>query len=99
MRKITKLAVQSFLDRKEFQLSNTRVEADGGESKLILFNRIIAVLDKNDNLLVSLGGYHYTRTTQERLNGLPGVYVNRRMGQTLLNDEAWDGKFIIANKL
>ena len=53
MRKITKLAVQSFLDRKEFQLSNTRVEADGGESKLILFNRIIAVLDKNNNLLVS----------------------------------------------
>ena len=99
MRQITKLAVQSFLDRKEFQLSNTRVEAGGGESKLILFNRIIAVLDKSNNLLVSLGGYHYTRTTQERLNALPGVHVYRRMGQTVLNDEAWDGKFIIANIL
>ena len=97
MRKITKLAVQSFLDRKEFQLSNTRVEADGGESKLILFNRIIAILDKNDNLLVSLGGYHFTRTTQERLNGLPGVYVSRKMGQTLVNDKAWDGKFVVVS--
>ena len=97
MRKITKLAVQSFLDRKEFQLSNTRVEADGGESKLILFNRIIAVLDKNDNLLVSLGGYHYTRTTQERLNALPGVRVNKIKGQAMLNGHTWDGKFTVVS--
>ena len=97
MRKITKLAVQSFLDRKEFQLSNTRVEADGGESKLILFNRIIAVLDKNDNLLVSLGGHHYTRTTQERLNALPGVRVNKIKGQAMLNGHTWDGKFTVVS--
>ena len=97
MRKITKLAVQSFLDRKEFQLSNTRVEADGGESKLILFNRIIAVLDKNNNLLVSLGGYHYTRTTQERLNALPGVRVNKIKGQAMLNGHTWDGKFTVVS--
>jgi len=95
MRQITKQAVQSFLDFKPFSLSNTRVEVVDGEVQLILFNNIIAKLTQQGTLSVSLGGHNFTKTTQERLNGLPGVSVYRKMGQTLLNGDAWDGKFIV----
>ena len=97
MRKITKLAVQSFLDRKEFQLSNTRVETDEASSSLFLFENKIAILNRQGAMFVSLGGYHYTRTTQERLNALPGVSVRKAKGEVYLNGLKWDGKFVMVN--
>ena len=97
MRQITQQAVQSFLDRKSFCLSNTRVETDELSTSLFLFENKIAILTLEGNLLVSLGGHKFTKTTQERLNSLPGVHVSRKMGQNLLNGEAWDGKFVMVN--
>ena len=97
MRQITQQAVQSFLDRKPFSLSNTRVETEEASTSLFLFENKIAILNRQGALFISLGGHKFTKTTQERLNGLPGVRVNRKMGQTLLNGEAWDGQFIMVN--
>lgn len=94
MRQITKQAVQNFLDRKSFSLSNTKVETDELSTSLFLFNNRIAVLTVKGRLLISLGGYSFTRTTQERLNALPGVSVRRKKGQTYLNDQVWNGEFI-----
>ena len=97
MTQITQQAVRSFLDRKSFCLSNTRVETDELSTSLFLFENKIAILTLEGKLLVSLGGHKFTKTTQERLNGLPGVSVSRKKGQTILNGEVWDGQFIIAN--
>lgn len=97
MRQITQQAVESFLDRKSFCLSNTRVETDEASTSLFLFENKIAILNRHGALFVSLGGHNFTRTTQERLNGLPGVRVHRAKGQTYLNDLKWDGKFVMVN--
>ena len=97
MRQITQQAVQSFLDRKSFCLSNTRVETDEASTSLLLFENKIAILNRQGALFVSLGGHNFTRTTQERLNALPGVTVRKAKGQVYLNDLKWDGKFIMVN--
>jgi hypothetical protein len=94
MRKITQQAVDNFLSCKPFQLSNTVVRLEGEETQLVLFDNVIATINVKGELKVSLGGHHFTKTTQERLNGLPGVCVRRKAGRTLLNDQPWDGKFI-----
>jgi hypothetical protein len=97
MRQITQQAVESFLDRKSFCLSNTRVETDELSTSLFLFENKIAILTVAGRLLISLGGHNFTRTTQERLNALPGVAVRRAKGQTYLNDLKWDGKFVMVS--
>jgi hypothetical protein len=93
-RKITQEAVQSFLDRKSFSLSNTRVETDELSTSLFLFNNKIAILTVAGTILISLGGHSFTRTTQERLNGIPGINVSKSKGQVLLNGLKWDGEFV-----
>jgi hypothetical protein len=93
-RKITQEAVQSFLDRRSFSLSNTRVETDELSTSLFLFDNKIAILTVAGTILISLGGHPFTRTAQERLNGIPGVYVNKKNGQVLLNGLNWNGEFI-----
>ena len=93
-RKITQQAVQSFLDRKSFSVSNTRVETDELSTSLFLFNNKIAIFTVAGTILVSLGGHPFTRTTQERLNGIPGIRVGKKDGQVLLNGLKWNGEFI-----
>lgn len=93
MRKITEESINAFYKRKPFKKDNTRVVVDGFETKLILFNNTIAILQDNDDLEITTCGYN-TNTTRERLNGLKNVFLRTKNGQLNLNGYKWDGKLI-----
>lgn len=99
MRKITEAAIAAFLSGEEFSRDNTRVEvrpfklASEPSVILVLHNNPIAAYVKSAGVssLMVCDGNHQTRTTKERLNGLPGVRVHQKAGQWYLNGVAWDG--------
>lgn len=99
MRKITQDAVAAFLSGDEFSRDNTRVEVRpfklASEPSVILVlhgNPIAAYVESvGISALQVCDGNHQTRTTKERLNGLPGVRVHQKAGQWYLNGVAWDG--------
>lgn len=99
MRKITEAAIAAFLSGEEFRLDNTRVEvrplklASEPSVILVLHGNPIAAYLKSAGVssLQVCDGNHQTRTTKERLNGLPGVRVHQKAGQWYLNGVAWDG--------
>jgi hypothetical protein len=97
MRKITEEAMDPFLNCNVFKKSNTEVciQYNLGEwiSILKLFGNTIAELNHDTRMLkITTAGYN-TRTTRERLNGLPGVSVVSKQGQMYLNGEEWDGSW------
>ena len=93
MRKITQQSIDAFQRGQYFNSGNTIVEVDWATKNVILY--------LHDNLIASwnpiLGPLYITdagwptRTTKERLNGLPGVHINQKAGQWYLNGEKWDG--------
>lgn len=92
MRKITTQAVNAFMQGKEFNGGNTKVE----RGALLLHGNKIAEFESllnNDNINITLAGWN-TNTTRERLNGLPGVRVTTKQGQAYLNGQPWDGEWI-----
>ena len=101
MRKITEAAVQAFLAGDEFSRGNTRVDVrpfkGASEPSVILVlhgNPIAAYLETGGPTSLRVcDGNHQTRTTKERLNGLPGVQVHQKAGQWYLNGMAWDGSW------
>ena len=102
MRKVTEAARHAFLAGREWKQSNTSVEvreyqnAPGKWVILLLHGNPIARYRLGDTTLRSLrvcdGGWQ-TRTTAERLNGLPGVRVNQKKHQWYLNGQPWDGSW------
>ena len=102
MRKITEAARHAFLAGREWKQSNTSTEvreyqnAPGKWVILLLHGNPIARYRLGDTTLRSLrvcdGGWQ-TRTTAERLNGLPGVRVNQKNHQWYLNGQPWDGSW------
>lgn len=100
MRKITAEAVHHFLAGREWRNANTAVEvreyqnAPGKWVILLLHGNPIARYRLGDASLLSLrvcdGGWQ-TRTTADRLNGLPGVRVHQKAGRWYLNGDPWDG--------
>lgn len=104
MRKITAEAIAAFLAGKSFNKQNTSVEVRPWQQTpfprdqviLLLHGNPIARYEVGDISLRSLrvcdGGWQ-TRTTADRLNGLPGVRVHQKAGQWYLNGEAWDGSW------
>jgi len=101
MRKITEAAIQAFLSGEEFSRDNTRVEVrpfkNATEDSVVLVlhgNPIAAYLESTGVATLQVcDGNHQTRTTKERLNGLPGVRVHQKAGQWYLNGMAWDGSW------
>lgn len=94
MRKITKDAIEAFLNGDSFSRSNTKVEIElDKEVVLSLFTHPIATKLPNGEILVTNAGYP-TVTTKERLNGIPGVSIQQRKGQWFLNGSPWDGAWI-----
>jgi len=97
MKKVTAAAVAAFLKGKEFKSSNTSVEVRPFKDETV----ISAILKLHGNVIarrhvgksgvwVCDGGWQ-TRTTKERLNGIPGVNVIQRNGDWFLSGEPWDG--------
>ena len=92
MRKITKEAAAAFLAAVQFSKDNTavKIDPDSGAAKMYLHGNLIALKHQDGTTLVSTAGWN-TRTTRERLNGLPSVSVRTRGGVLYLNGSEWDG--------
>ena len=84
MRKITKQAVEAFMNGKAFKSGNTEVSPGYNESfSMLLHGNLIANKHQN-GISVSLAGWN-TKTTRERLNGIPGVSIHTVKGVPILN--------------
>lgn len=87
MRKITKRIVLAFISRAALSVDNSHTDG----STLFLHGNPIAKWE-NKKLMVSYGRWP-TRTTFDRLNGLPGVSVYTSKGIHYLNGVPWDGSW------
>lgn len=98
MRKITKEAVNAFMNAEKFNGSNTKVEVLPNVTVLKLHGNAIAYRynDPERTLSISNCGWP-TNTTKERLNGIPNVNIIQRKGVWFLNGEKWDGELIDIN--
>jgi hypothetical protein len=95
MRKITREAVDAFMNDRGYTSGNTSVKVDQTTNKTVLSlhsNDIARKLRKNSTIEITLAGWN-TNTTRERLNGIPGVRVTTKRGQAFLNGEPWDGEW------
>lgn len=90
MRKVTKQAIDAFLNKQAGSFGNTSVNVTGDATELRLHGNCIATI-KGAKLTVSACGW-LTNTTKERLNGLPGVSICQKDYQWYLNGKLWDGK-------
>tara|TARA_R110001592_G_scaffold286249_1_gene554797 strand:- start:2164 stop:2493 length:330 start_codon:yes stop_codon:yes gene_type:complete len=106
MGKITEDAIRAFRNRDKFKRGNTEVYTwPSGSAFLLLHGNTIATLD-GDGLFISNGGFEPegsryrkdtptgSKTTKERLNGLPNVHIVQKNFQWFLNGELWDGSLI-----
>jgi len=88
MRKITEEIVRAFRRGENRTIGNSR----SNNGSLYLFgNRIAAWRD--GELWITNAGWT-SKTTKERLNGLPGVRIHQRRGEWYLNDILWDGGWV-----
>lgn len=91
MRKITEQSVRNFLDGVPFKKANTEVCREGGIYYLKLHGNKIAARTSDGNIWISNAGW-FSKTTKERLNGLPDVTIIQKKGQWYLNGLQWNGK-------
>lgn len=83
MRKITKQAIQAFLNGESFNSGNTKVITAANTTKLLLHDTCIARIDSH-GMAINPQGY-CTKTTKERLNALPRVSLVQRNFTWYLN--------------
>ena len=95
MKKVTLKSIDAFLSAKKFNSQNTRVIVLPNVTILTLFGNEIAYLynDPDRTLSITNCGY-FTKTTKERLNGIPGIRINQKNYNWYLNGIEWDGKLI-----
>jgi len=91
-RKITQESVSAFLDGRKFNKGNMSVEVELGYTKLKLHGNTIATIDELGVMSVSNAGWA-SKTTKERLNGLPNVSVYQKNWNWYLNGVEWDGSW------
>ena len=102
MRKITKQAISALYSFRNFRSGNDQVAVTNGgtEATMYLHGNAIANLAKlSDGTLdleITTAGWN-TPTTFSRLNGLPGVKVNRKNWSVYLNGAGWDGAWTTVN--
>lgn len=102
MRKITRQAVDAFMNGEPFNLDNTQVMVMLQTYPLIhlrLHGNVIAERYKHDNewvIKITNAGW-FSATTKERLNGLPGVRIHQKAGVWYLNGVKWSGEWIAIN--
>ena len=95
MRKITSKAADAFMSAKSFKKDNTSVQVLPDKTILRLHGYAIAYRfnDRKKTLKITNAGWQ-TRTTKERLNGLPGVHIAQHNWDWYLNGKRWDGSII-----
>jgi hypothetical protein len=98
MKKITEDAIRAFRNGDDFKQGNTEVYTWADStlnmkgSVLLLHGHTIATLDA-DGLFITLAGWA-SKTTKERLNGLPNVHIVQKKTEWFLNGKLWDGSLI-----
>lgn len=98
MRKITQLAVASFMNAQKFKLSNTEVQVLENVTILLYQNNPIAYRYNNPERTISIQNCGwFSTTTKERLNGLPNVKISQKNFVWFLNGKEWNGKLIDIN--
>ena len=92
MRKITKEAINNFLNAEKYKNSNTEIIVLPNVTMFKLYKTIIAYRynDPERTLIIKTDGYN-TNTTKERLNALPRVNISTKKGIFYLNGKEWDG--------
>jgi len=90
MRKITRDSVNAFLNRQTFKRQNMEVTSFDDSFYLKLHGNTIAVLHGDGTLMITDAGWE-SKTTKERLNGLPNVNIHQKNFVWYLNGEEWDG--------
>jgi len=95
MRKITIESVMAFMEARPFKKDNMTIEVLPNVTIMTLFGNRIAYRynDPNRTLSITTCGWK-SATTKERLNAIPGVYINQKKGQWYLNGEVWNGNLI-----
>ena len=96
MRKITYDSINAFLNRQMFTRQNMKVRELNKKYYLKLHNNIIAILHEDNTLIITNCGW-FTRTTRERLNGLPNVNIIQRNFEWFLNGNKWNGEKRVIN--
>ena len=91
MNKTTTTIVSAFVNGNAKNVGNTKTD---GKS-LWLFNNKIAE-HREDGLWITNCGWT-SRTTKERLNGLPDVNIYQKSKKWFLNGNEWDGNWIKVN--
>jgi hypothetical protein len=92
MRKVTRQAIDAFMNGKKFRSSNTSVEVLPNVTILKLHGNEIAYrYNDPERTLTVTTAYWNTVTTRDRLNGIPGVSVWQKRGKLYLNGQKWDG--------
>lgn len=97
MSKITEQSVKAFLNGESFKKSNTRVEVEIyplGKNEVIMYLHNNLIAKRIDGHLYITAAGRKTKTTKERLNGLPGIKIFQKSHLWYLNKEYWDGEFI-----
>lgn len=98
MRKITQLAVSSFMNAQKFKLSNTEVQVLENVTILLYQNNPIAYRYNDPERTVSIQNCGwFSTTTKERLNGLPNVKISQKKFKWFLNGKEWNGNLIDVN--
>ena len=95
MRKITRNAVNAFMNASPFSESNTVVEVLPNVTILRLHGNAIAYRynDPKRTLSITDAGWP-TNTTKERLNGIPGINICQHNFIWYLNGKEWNGEYI-----
>tara|TARA_R100000654_G_scaffold3173_2_gene10982 strand:- start:142 stop:438 length:297 start_codon:yes stop_codon:yes gene_type:complete len=95
MRQITNDSINAFMNAKPFSRQNMSVEVLPNVTILKLHNNAIAYKYNNPERTLSITNCGwFSKTTKERLNGLPNVYINQKNFEWFLNGKKWDGKLI-----
>ena len=96
MSKIHQKVIDSFLEGKQCRINNTMTNG----YELFLFSDCIARRDR-ERIQVSTARWN-TKTTRDRLNMLPGIWVRCRKGNLQINFQSkwqdWDGEWINIEK-
>ena len=95
MRQITNDSINAFLNARKFNRQNMSVEVLPNVTILKLHNNAIAYKynDPEKTLSITNCGW-FSKTTKERLNGLPNVNIYQKALKWFLNGKEWNGDLI-----
>ena len=96
-RLITDKIISAFRCHHETKIGHDSVEVrqlsnDFTPFTYLLYRGTAIAKLKDGNLYITSAGFK-TRTTKERLNGLPGVNIHQKNFTWFLNGKEWDGEW------